>query len=428
MTGISKTTEVAILFAFSLLLIEGVFHKTLEIQLQERSAIWTKMTPYRLFPSEILFYGPILLIGGAHFLTSNQRILRRSDEYFVIALLSFGAFQAYRGWSRQSNDVLWLEDFRQLFLMIVFAPVFASFGARVRIPWLFDWFSKISTVAAVINGLFGLMLLLGLRNRGGEFDTHFSAGQILVISYSYELAKGLLTGRIAWIRLSCLAFGIVAPLEKPVLATIAFAMASIAFLLPHLIMKVQASWIKAGLAFVASMAITITLVNSFAGREARDWLSARFLKTNVKEQDRDLSSGRFEMWQWGIDRFFDDPLIGVGLGDRRITYGLDGKTYLIPLHNLSIEVLCLTGIVGITLVGLAFLTYLRRLRILVRSLTSESNNCAVIVAIGAYALSMLMVSQVGRNLGVANAGLIFWSLIGFARTLERRQELSHRLS
>ncbi|MFN7875404.1 MAG: O-antigen ligase family protein [Pirellula sp.] len=428
MTFFNKLIEKAIVFAFSLLLLEGLFHKALEIQLQDRNSTWTKITPYRLFPSEILFYGPVLILGGFLFLTSNLRILRRSDSFFLIILLSIGGLQAFRGWIRQSNDVLWLEDLRQLFLMMIFAPIFATLGTRVRIAWVLDWFSKIATIIAVLNGLFGLMLLLGLRSRGGEFDTHFSAGQILVIPYSFELARGMLTGRIAWIRLSCLAFGIIAPLEKPVLATIVFAMASIAFLLPRLLMKVQLSWIKAGLAFGASIAITITLVYSFAGREARDWLSARFLKTNVKEQDRDISSGRFEMWEWGIDRFFDDPLIGVGLGDRRVTYGLDGKTYLIPLHNLSIELLCLTGILGITMFGLAFVIYLQRLRLLVRSLTSEPINCAVVVAIGAYALSMLLVSQLGRNLGVANAGLIFWSLIGFARTLERRQELLQRLS
>lgn len=426
MTFFNRLVEKAIVFAFSLLLIEGLFHKALEIQLQDRKAAWTQITPYRLYPSEILFYGPVLVLGGFLFLTSNLRILRRSDSFFVITLLTIGGLQAFRGWSRQSNDVLWLEDLRQLFLMMIFAPIFAGLGTRVRIPWILDWFSKISSVVAVANGLFGLMLLLGLRSRGGEFDTHFSAGQILIIPYSYELAKGLLTGRIAWVQMSCLAFGIVAPLEKPVLATIVFAMLSIAFLLPQLLTKIKVSWVKAGLAFVASIAITVSLVYSFAGQEARDWLSARFLKTNVKEQDRDISSGRFAMWEWGIDRFFDDPLIGVGLGDRRVTYGLDGKTYLIPLHNLSIELLSLTGILGITIVGIAFLAYLKRLRVLVRSLTNEPIYCAVIVAIGAYALSMLMVSQLGRNLGVSNAGLIFWSLIGFARTLERRQELLQR--
>lgn len=79
----------------------------------------------------------------------------------------------------------------------------------------------------------------------------------------------------------------------------------------------------------------------------------RFLGEFFRVDDGD--NGRFALWKRGMEHFLSHPIFGVGFLEGGYDVGANGNFYSNMYHNLLIEILGATGIVG----ALAFLLHLR---------------------------------------------------------------------
>lgn len=86
----------------------------------------------------------------------------------------------------------------------------------------------------------------------------------------------------------------------------------------------------------------------------------------------DITSGRLPMWKLAITLFIRNPIFGVGWGGYKYYYreyiwgGWNIKTSLLNTHNVYLQVLCETGIVGFTIFVYIFYCLLRKVIIEVR--------------------------------------------------------------
>ena len=64
-----------------------------------------------------------------------------------------------------------------------------------------------------------------------------------------------------------------------------------------------------------------------------------------EEETFDLFTGRDKLWQLGLDKFYESPVFGIGLGISKEAVGLEyGKP--LRLHNIYLEMLVETGVIG----------------------------------------------------------------------------------
>lgn len=94
----SRLAEGFLLFLGTILICEGVFTAYFRAVLDEKLLWWTRLTPYRLFPSELIFYGPALLIS--FFVVLRGRTAGYKTARGLWLLLPFwivGAIQAVHG-------------------------------------------------------------------------------------------------------------------------------------------------------------------------------------------------------------------------------------------------------------------------------------------------------------------------------------------
>lgn len=79
---------------------------------------------------------------------------------------------------------------------------------------------------------------------------------------------------------------------------------------------------------------------------------------NISKDDID-SNGRFAMWNWSIERYYNGKeLLGTGTGNlQEVFYSLDHPFGTIRIvHNDYVQILCDNGLIGIFLFGLSFLS------------------------------------------------------------------------
>lgn len=79
---------------------------------------------------------------------------------------------------------------------------------------------------------------------------------------------------------------------------------------------------------------------------------------NISKDDID-SNGRFAMWDWSIERYYNGKeLLGSGTGNlQEVFYSLEHPFGTIRIvHNDYVQILCDNGLIGIILFGLSFLS------------------------------------------------------------------------
>ena len=408
--------DLLIFGAFIVLLLEGLFHPYLEMVIVSQSSLWTRITPYLLYPSELIGYGGFFAIGFPYFLS---RLGRFKSGLGTIALVLFwivGLFSAINGIYR--GNPTWFTDFRQLFLMSVFATITASWGITGNIVAVKKLFLNIAIVAAIFNGIKGLLVLGGQIDRESVFAPHYTGEIILVFAYVLALSTYFLTeDRRVW-PFWALTFGILTPLNKPALGFFFFANITTLTILSFLSDKIKRLFKFAFLTTI-SLVLGCLLLDFVSEGAAIELLSRRFLKTNV-ETDRDLSSGRLDFWRWAVDRWIESPFFGTGLGENPTQVTSGGDDHTVPIHNMPLTVLYQTGIFGFIGCVIGAALWLTPIKWILKSKSILPHHKAILVASVAYACALVILSFYGHNLGVPGIGMVFWATLGLSSALCRR--------
>lgn len=122
--------------------------------------------------------------------------------------------------------------------------------------------------------------------------------------------------------------------------------------------KIKALPIMVGSILIAvSLAFAIPSVRDKMFYDSKGKNADMVYEGEITADDID-SNGRFAMWEWSIDKFWEpNKLCGTGTGNlQQVFYSLDHpfKHIRIP-HNDYVQILCDNGVIGIVLFGGSFL-------------------------------------------------------------------------
>ncbi len=398
-------------FLFCLATAEALYRVELFEQLQDKRFWWTNITPFKLYPSELALLLAIPALCYYALARKARQTLSGDVLILVISIIALGICHALYGWFENSSSAIWLTDYRQTFLFFLLFPLTVwSIGPSSSRPALAT-FCDFCIPIALLNGIVGILQFAG---SGVDIPllparTHYSCGQLLLLPALTTISNAGEASRPQNLRLICYLFGIITPLEKPVIAATVLSLSLLAIVI-FAFSKAKGGRVTSISAMFAAVCLVCTIVFIAFGGESLRYLEQRFFKTHVSDVKRDVSTGRFEMWLWGLKRFSEHPILGTGLGDRPI----DPRTRLpstAPLHNLSVEILSQTGLVGF-IVWAVFYIRMARLNIERSQRIVNSRDRAFAFSTITWLATMIASAHYGRTLGVSNVAMVFWIVMG----------------
>lgn len=130
----------------------------------------------------------------------------------------------------------------------------------------------------------------------------------------------------------------------------------VAIVITYLICSKQTLGTKLTMAiFAFVIAMTILSIFAMFNKGVAGTLT-RFFDTLLRLNTDDISSGRFRLYEYAWNFFLDKPILGIGW--RRFTQYImplfHGKKQLMDTHNVFLQLLCETGVVGFAAFFLLF--------------------------------------------------------------------------
>jgi O-antigen ligase len=426
--GYSKLAEFFVLFLWVFLCLEGIFTNYIEEVVVAHSAIWTRVTPYLLYPSELLFYGPVLIISIAIMLFGKRSEYSNSrGSWLLLLFLLLGFFQAIHGKLVGYEGNLWLADLRELTLMAIFVPLFFILSQVIRINKVIERLFWVGALISIYSGISGALVLVGAINRGSLLETFHSGGQVLLMMYILALVRSVLMKKSSKLILAIFAFGILLPLHKPLIGSFVVAnlFTGVIFLIlgkshgMFIYLRAVKMFFILGIFLTLLMMWTFTLGQGEAGR----WLAMRFLKVGASVNEQDISTGRFDMWLWGIDQWKEHPFFGTGFGARKIIIE-ESAIGALPLHNLLVEMLMTSGIIGFLLWGTIVFIWTTRIFRFIK-FYPEIDRIWGLIGIFIWILTIFFSScWFGRTMSINNIGFTFWISVGILSWAEAQYYIS----
>jgi hypothetical protein len=406
----SSAAEWFVFFVILFALLEAIFFNYLQGPISERSAWWARLTPWNLYPTEILFFG-ILLIPSFFITLRGRKFGYQTSRglWIVGAIFLVGTLQAIHGWAAGDRRLLWLTDYRQLFLMTIFVPFFWTLASGIRLWKLADRLCRVGVFLAIYSGTVGVLLFMGVIDRESPLAPGQWSQQTLILLYLFLLIKSIVSGKMETFKLILFAFGILAPLQKTPLAS---------FVVLHLIaIFILIFWIRYQKISITLRATKVFLVLGFClvlaapvflglgEGAAKRWLAYRWLKEGTPGAD--VTSGRLRAWQWGIDQWINKPFLGNGLGHHMTITTAEGEVRELVVHNIVITVLYQTGFIGFVICVSAFLVWFIRMKRFLRNCL-DPDVLWPALAMYIFCATVLVASLAGQSIGIPYVGFVFW--------------------
>ncbi len=418
----SALSEWFILGLWLFLCLEGMSRSYIDPIINGRTSWWSTLTPYMLYPSELVFYGPILLISLLVVIRGRRWGYKTSRGiWLLVPLWILGGLQAMHGKYAGAPGNAWLADLRQMILMSIFVPMFCVLAPKVRMWKLVERFYRIGVILALYNGTMGLLILIGLLDRSSEYAPFFAGDYVLIMMFIFVLIRSIILNKKSLLSLGILTYGIVTPLNKPALAVFVFAI-FVVFSAIWLFRKrfetvVYKKAVKVLFALMVLFAVYALWLSTVGGGAAKQWLAERFLKTKVAGFERDISAGRFAAYQWGIDQWKQHPVFGTGFGINVVHFTKENKIATMPVHSLPITILYQTGLTGFLLCFVIFLIWLRRIYTYFQECTDVMEMWPLL-GMFAWSMSIVLSTLLGQTLAVNNIGFLFWMCVAFLSNAE----------
>jgi len=426
-TPINKVGEWYLTICLFFILVEGIFNEWLNTAISTRSMIIFQLTPWNLWPTEFYFMTIGLLIG-AWFFFAGRRPWHAPTQGILIYLAMWFVYFGWGLYGAAVRHVGWLSDVRSYILPSLVAPWVATLAKDSRLDVVAGRYVKMAIPAAIFNTIISMLFFAGgatVDTERGEISSTWQAEYVLIFAYVLAFARSICSGKRATWTLLILGAGITAPLDKPALATFLFA--NVACLYYAVRLGIKWKKIRIGNSAIVLMALCLfglifgSLVLSLGGGAGKQYLLTRIFKYNVRASQRDVAGGRFRLWQYGFERFMERPLVGVGLGDR-IVVESKGRLKTVPMHNLYVQTLSDTGLVGITIVSVAVFTWYFRASRAIRD-EPEEGRFWPRLALFVFIVSMLFASAYGGVLGARCIAYLFWICVGLETGTHSQQVL-----
>ncbi len=416
-------------FVFLILLYvlaESVFSHYLQGHIEARSAWWSRITPWNLYPTEMLFYIVLLIPGILIVLKGRQYGYHTSRGTGLLAgFLLVGAIQAIHGLVAGGRYKLWLTDFRQLYMMAIFVPVFCTLAPAIRFMKLAERLCRMGMLFAIYSGTVGLLVLTGTLQREFPFAPGQWSEQVLILLYLFVLTKSIINGKLEIFKLIAFAFGILAPLNKTPTASFVVLHVILFYILIFWVryekLTVYLRTTRAIIIIVFIIFLTAPFLARLGEGEAQRWLAQRWLKAEIPGAD--VTSGRLSHWKWGIDQWKGSPLFGTGLGWRRLVISPDGEFKPLHVHNIAITILYQTGLVGFFVCLSVFMIWFFRMkRFLITCADPEILWPSL--AMFVFCMTIIAASLAGQSIGISYVGFAFWICLALISDAEAQNYIN----
>ncbi len=363
--GYNKAAEWYMTFCMGLLMVEGTFTTWISKYIGSSTYIFTRITGYAPWPSEVFFLGIGLLAGVIIYFAGRAGGVRTYGVWAYLFLWVLHLAQAVHG--RFQGYPFWYPDLRYMWLAAIVVPWVAVLGQKIRYEVVLGRIIKLSVPLACVSIVRGVAFMgAGVEYTRGWEDTAVEAGilyqadMVLLLAYLAALSRGLVGTWRGTLSVLILAAGIIAPLNKISIAAFLFTTPFAIFLAAwagrsqglvrlHRV-GLRVALIAVGLAVVGTGLLTF---NQGAGE--------RFLRQRVFKENqygtRDYSTGRFDIWMEAISQWKGSPIYGLGMGSR--LYQLKSGHWLV-YHNQYLRYLAQMGTIGFAIVAGAFVLWLRR--------------------------------------------------------------------
>ncbi|MFH1616000.1 MAG: O-antigen ligase family protein [Planctomycetota bacterium] len=420
----SRFAENLILLMWLILLVEGLFTPYLRGAFGEGGAWWTRITPWDLFPSELIFYNPLTALIGLYIITRGRTYGHKTTRglWMLVLIFCWGIYGALNGLLSGAPGNFWLADLRQTVLGAWIVPVICSLAPRVRLSVLLRRFYKAGMLMAIYNGTIGIMTFAGLIYEDSRFQIGWYSEYILIFMYIAILSQKVITDKGTFLSLFIISYGIIAPFHKPTIGV--FVLANFFVLIFFVIssrklgLKVYLRTFKVATMLAVGAALLMSYMFTLGNDALREWINRKYLKLQVSAGSRDLSGRRFAAWGWGIDQWKSHPFKGTGFGIWLVTYEGEGEgdVRYVPIHNLLIETLYETGVFALILWSCVIFWLARIYKYL--KVCSDDYDYWAILAMYCWVLTMIAMSGAGRYLGAVNIQLTFFICVGLLTNAE----------
>jgi len=256
---------------------------------------------------------------------------------------------------------------------------------------------------------------------------NFTGSQILLLPALYGLFRACLSPRL-WIICTTLVIfaGVVLPLQKPALVT---ALIGVTMSVVGLVLVAwknrfaSAQFSISRTIVVAASTISVLVVGFGAWVSAGDgigkkYLEERFLKVNYTGFDRDISSGREEIWTWAAHEFIKSPIWGQGLGNMYEVAASRSEVTIRATHNEYLEILQSGGLIAfIPYMALLVVSVKAQLDVLIRA---PAFFVPAAGAVFAWSSAMLLSNMYGSVTSVQSAAFVYWGIFACSFALSRQ--------
>lgn len=465
-----------LVFSILLVMVQGVFYTEITTLVTERSFPLFRILPFNLYPSDLIVL-PVLMVSSllaiaqlahgrttqawnlfwigicglalmgvalvAHWIAPMRLFgpflltdlaLAVGVALFVVVVVtavrlrigSTGRLRLLIGWwaiallgiavGIATNNPDLLGDIRG-YLLRSFIPVAIFYLAILAdLRTVFDWVKSVGAFLAVYVALASLMIFAGLPMLP---VSGLYGGVALLLPYALVLAQLLVerkASRMKVYMLGIIAIAIVATLSKPLLAGFLICNVLMLLLLRVAVRGVRIPWLKlAGLLLAAVIFVGGILLLSGGLESAVDYVLDKYLKQDRAVQD--LSGNRFAIWQQGLQRWQDSPVVGNGFGYLlsaeviELTSGRTDFREVVGAHNFIVEMLYKVGGAGVALllvIGTAWIWLV--LKTLVNF--SSAANLAYYLSVIVIAMTIVGMGMYGSHIAHPIGGTWLWFALG----------------
>lgn len=319
------------------------------------------------------------------------------------------------GFLSQTSNLL--GDGRELILRSLIAAFMFYLGLRTNFVWLSNKLISFGVLFAIVFDVVSIARLAGLNfavSFLGVPDVHMVLPLLLPLSLALTKALTEKSNKrlTLWLYPILIASGILLTVSKPAVGALVACTVVTIFITRQ---NILSSLGTAILYLVLMISVVLGLLWLFDGvTAAEQHVRSAYLKQDYVVQD--LSGTRFTIWQRGIEAWLEKPIIGHGFG-----YLLSGKTvdigngsdiYLSVIwpHNIFIQLLMQTGLVGVGLVIIIVWGWLTQVLGDTKIISNETrwihaSMVAVPVTIG-------LMAMYGQFLGNMHGGFLLWACVG----------------
>lgn len=370
----------------------------------------------------LLLLIPVVLIVFR--LRHKREIPYGTRQMLLLLWWAWCLFGMLNGFLQQTPNLT--GDIRELFVRSLIAVPLFYVGMRLNFAWISSKLILLGVICALVFGLSGVAHLADISFSMVPVSTSVHGIIPIFLAYSLALARAVsrkeLTALRRWVPPLIIAVCILVTLSKPAVGGLLICTVVTLIVARGSILRSLGRSLLLLLVTIGMAIGLLWLFNSTSAAE--DVVRSAYLKQDYAIQD--LSGSRFAIWQKGVDAWLESPIVGHGMGyvlsgrSISISTGAELEIAIIWPHNILVQIMMQTGVVGVILVFLVITGWISQALLDSRGLPREDR--WIHQSLVATAITIVFMAFYGQFFGHVHGGFLLWACVGLeaAIVMQRR--------